>query len=158
MPLTPADRDLAQDMAKFYADPLGWVMYAFPWGCPGLLAKHEGPDIWQREFLTDLGAEVLARNFDGHNPVNPIRMTRASGHGIGKSTMSAWLALWIMSTRPRAKGTVTANTAHQLQTKTWSALQYWCKLAITRHWFEITTEKDVRQRPEGILVRLGRVP
>ncbi len=28
--ITPADRDLTNDMAKFYADPLGWVMYAFP--------------------------------------------------------------------------------------------------------------------------------
>ncbi len=65
----------------------------------------------------------------------------ASGHGIGKSTLSAWLTLWIMSTRPRAKGTITANTGHQLATKTWAALQHWHKLAITRHWFECTTEK-----------------
>ena len=138
--LSETDRELARDMAKFYFDPLGWVMYAFPWGS-GLLAQHAGPDTWQQEFLTELGAEVQARNFDGHTPVNPIRMTRASGHGIGKSTTSAWIALWIMSTRPRAKGTVTANTAYQLSTKTWAALQYWHKLSITRHWFEISTEK-----------------
>lgn len=139
--LTPADRDLAHDMARFYADPLGFVMYAFPWGSPGLLAKHPGPDSWQQEFLTELGAEVKARGFDGHTPVNPIRMTRASGHGIGKSTVSAWLTLWIMSTRPRAKGTITANTAFQLSSKTWSQLQTWHKLCLTRHWFEISTEK-----------------
>jgi len=139
--LTPADRNLTNDMARFYADPLGFVMYAFPWGCPGLLSKHEGPDTWQRDFLTELGAEVKARGFDGHTPVNPIRMTRASGHGIGKSTMSAWVTLWVMSTRPRAKGTVTANTSAQLQTKTWAQLQHWHKLAITRHWFECSTEK-----------------
>ena len=29
--LTPSDRELAHDMARFYADPLGFVMYAFPW-------------------------------------------------------------------------------------------------------------------------------
>jgi hypothetical protein len=139
--LTPADRDLAQDMARFYADPLGFVMYAFPWGRPGLLANHDGPDTWQIDFLTELGGEVKARNFDGHTPVNPIRMAAASGHGIGKSTLSAWLTLWIMSTRPRSKGTITANTGAQLQTKTWAQLQYWLKLAITRHWFEISTER-----------------
>ena len=138
--LTPSDRDLAHDMAKFYSDPLGWVMYAFPWK-RGLLQNHDGPDDWQRDFLTQLGAEVKARNFDGHTPADPIRMTRASGHGIGKSTLSAWLTLWIMSTRPRSKGTITANTGHQLATKTWAALQHWHKLAITRHWFECTTEK-----------------
>ena len=46
-----------------------------------------------------------------------------------------------MSTRPRCKGTVTANTGHQLKTKTWAQIQYWHKLSITRHWFEITTEQ-----------------
>jgi hypothetical protein len=139
--LTPADRELAKDMARWYADPLGFVMYAFPWKRPGLLAKYDGPDDWQRDFLIQLGAEVKVRAFDGHTPVNPIRMTRASGHGIGKSTLSAWITLWIMSTRPRSKGTVTANTAYQLSTKTWAQLQYWLKLCITRHWFEISTEK-----------------
>ena len=120
--LTPADRASAHDMARFYADPLGFVTYAFPWSSPGLLAKHDGPDLWQKDFLTDLGAEVKARAFDGPTPVNPILDTVASGHGVGKSTLSAWLTLWIMSTRPRAKGTITANTAHQLQTETWAQL------------------------------------
>jgi len=82
-------------MARFYADPLGFERYVFPWG-RDLLAHHPGPDTWQEEFLTGLGAEVAARNFDGSTPVAPIPMTRASGHGIGKSTMSAWLALWII--------------------------------------------------------------
>jgi len=139
--LTAADRELSRDMARFYDDPLGFVKYVFPWGRPGLLAKHTGPDSWQEEFLADLGAEIKARKFDGHTAVSPIRMAVASGHGIGKSTVSAWLAHWIMSTRPRAKGTMTANTAAQLQNKTWAQLQYWHKLSITRHWFEISTEK-----------------
>jgi len=127
-------------MSAFYADPLGFVRFAFPWG-RGLLAKHSGPDAWQEQFLKELGEEIRDRKFDGHIPVMPIRMTRASGHGIGKSAMSAWLTLWIMSTRPRSRGTITANTAVQLQTKTWAQLQYWHKLCMTRHWFEISTEK-----------------
>jgi hypothetical protein len=140
MMITQADRDLALDMARFHDDPLGFVMYAFPWG-KGLLANHSGPDTWQISFLEEVGKAVKERAFDGHTPVDPIREAVASGHGIGKSTMSAWLTLWIMSTRPRARGTITANTAYQLQTKTWAALQHWHKLCITRHWFEITTEK-----------------
>jgi hypothetical protein len=43
-----------------------------------------------------------------------------------------------MSTRPRAKGTVTANTFTQLDTKTWAAIQTWARLLINRHWFTIT--------------------
>src|SRR5215831_2461581 len=139
--LTDSDRQLVEDTAQFYADPAGFVTYAFPWGQPGLLSRHEGPDAWQLEFLADLGADVKARKFDGHTPVNPVRMAVASGHGVGKSTMSAWVTLWIMSTRPRSKGTITANTASQLATKTWAQLQHWLKLCVTRHWFEISTER-----------------
>ena len=51
-------------------------------------------------------------------------MATASGHGIGKSTLVAWIVawivVWIMSTRPHCQGTVTANTFTQLQTKTWA--------------------------------------
>jgi hypothetical protein len=133
-------RELAEEMGRFYAGPLGWVKYSFPWGS-GTLSQHPGPDTWQAEFLANLGKEVKLRKFDGHTPVAPIRMTVASGHGIRKSTLSAWLALWIMSTRPRSKGTITANTAAQLSTKTWSQLQHWHKLCITRPWFECSTEK-----------------
>src|SRR5215472_4492481 len=46
-----------------------------------------------------------------------------------------------MSTGPRSKGTISAVTASQLSSKTWAALQYWLKLCVTRHWFEISTEK-----------------
>ncbi len=119
-----ADLELAGEIAAFYADPLGFVLFAYPWGEPGgPLADEEGPDEWQTEFLKDLGAELRKRGFDGVNAVEPIRMAVASGHGIGKSTLIAWVADWIMSTRPYARGTITANTVKQLETKTWAAVQ-----------------------------------
>jgi hypothetical protein len=43
-----------------------------------------------------------------------------------------------MSTRPRSRGTVTANTFSQLSTKTWAAIQHWSRLLINRHWFQVT--------------------
>ena len=124
-------------MAEFYADPLGFVLFAYPWGQPGPLEAESGPDDNQREFLTSLGEEVLARRFDGSTPVLPIQMAETSGHGTGKSAMGAWLADWILSTRPNSMGTVTAGTAKQLDERTWAAIQYWTKLCITAHWFEI---------------------
>ena len=37
-------------------DPLGYVMYAFPWGVPGTaLADEQGPEPWQREILRTAG-------------------------------------------------------------------------------------------------------
>jgi hypothetical protein len=50
--------------------------------------------------------------------------------------MVAWLVNWIMVTRPRSIGTVTANTFTQLETKTWAAIQRWSKLSIFADWFE----------------------
>jgi len=138
---TPSpELQLADDIARFYADPLGFVKYAYPWGAPGLLEKHDGPDRWQSEFLIELGKQVQERNFDGVHPVAPIRMDVVSGHGIGKSVLCAWITHWIMSTRPRCRGTITANTFSQLSTKTWAAVQSWARLLINKHWFSLTGE------------------
>jgi hypothetical protein len=133
--------DLADFVAQFYDDPLGFVLAAYPWQEPGPLADFDGPDQWQREFLAWLGAEIRARKFDGQHAVEPIRAAVSSGHGIGKSTLQAWLVDWITATRPYCRGTVTANTSTQLDTKTWAAIIYWKKLSITAHWYEINTQR-----------------
>jgi hypothetical protein len=149
-----ANKLLSEDMARFYADPLGFVMYAYDWGGDSALqivelqppyshrfnSKH-GPDVWACEFLDEIGAEVKQRGFDGVKAVDAIRNATASGHGIGKSAMTAWLVDWIMSTRPHAKGIITANTAEQLSSKTWAEIAKWTRKCITGHWFEITTGK-----------------
>jgi hypothetical protein len=131
------DLELADEVSKFYADPLGFVLFAYPWGEPGPLESEIGPDDNQREFLMSLGEEIKARKFDGSNPVMPIQMAESSGHGTGKSAMGGWLTDWIMSTRPHSTGTVTAGTYKQLEEKTWAAILYWSKLCITAHWFDI---------------------
>jgi hypothetical protein len=128
---------LADEVAKYYADPLGFVLMAYPWGQTGELEREDGPDDNQREFLNSLGSEVKARKFDGSEPVMPIQMSETSGHGTGKSAMGAWITNWIMSTRPHSMGTVTAGTYKQLEEKTWAAIQRWSKLCITSHWFDI---------------------
>ena len=146
--MSEADGLLKDDMVQFYDDPLGFIMYAFPWDTDPTIQlvrlKPEyamrfgceyGVDEWACEWLDALGAEVKDRAFDGRNAVDPIQFSTASGHGIGKSTLTALLILWIMSTRPHAKGIVTANTAEQLRTKTWAELGKWWKRCITQHWF-----------------------
>lgn len=136
----PIELELADQVAEFYADPLGFVKFAYPWGEPGPLERYSGPDEWQCDFLTELGELVRARKFDGRTPVLPIRMSTASGHGIGKSVLVAFLVGWLMSTRPNCKGTVTANTYQQLSVRTWATIQTWMKRCITAHWFEITSQ------------------
>lgn len=131
---------LIEDIAGFYDDPLGFVMYAYRWG-HGDLAGFSGPDDWQRAFLSDLGKDVRARCFDGKAPVQAVRYAVASGHGIGKSALVAWLVNWIMSTRPHCKGVVTANTAPQLESKTWAEIIKWTKRSITADWFAFGSTK-----------------
>jgi hypothetical protein len=153
MPATAAasyEQLLVEEVATYYADPLGFVLAMFPWGEPGQLEHDQGPDTWQREFLAWLGEQVKANKFDGHSPVAPLRAGASSGHGIGKSVLVALVTLWIMSTRPHAQGTITANTITQLKTKTWAALRRWTKLCKTGHWFEINAERMYhKQFPES---------
>lgn len=148
------DQRLAEEMVKCYADPLRFVMLAFPWDTDPALQlvklpepwsfiynSEYGPDAWACELLDSIGAAVRERGFDGVNAVDPIQFAVSSGHGIGKSAMAAWLVLWIMSTRAFSKGVVTANTGEQLATKTWSGVASWLSRCVTGHWFTITTGK-----------------
>lgn len=158
------DIELAQQISEFYGDPLGHVMFSYPWdslsaiqlvpwgeerrtkGFEPLPAKYRdkynveyGPDLWACEFLEEWGNEIAARGFNGKDAVPAIRFTVASGHGIGKSVMVAWIIKFILDTRPYSRITVTANTDIQLRTKTWATLEFWHNISATRHWFELST-------------------
>ena len=130
------DMRLADEMAACYADPLRHVMVSYPWDS-GPLAGFKGPDKWQVEFLEDVGQQVLERGFNGVTPVPPQMHSTASGHGIGKSAIVAWLIRWILDTRPDSKGVVTANTVEQLRTKTWAELAKWHRMSLTNHWYRL---------------------
>ena len=145
------ENKLADDLSYFYADPLGFVMYAYPWDTEPSIQMVDlkepwslrfdskyGPDRWACELLDRIGRQVLERGFDGRNAVKAIQEAVASGHGIGKSAMTGWIVDWIMSTRPYAQGTVTANTSTQLETKTWAQIAKWTKMCITAHWFNLS--------------------
>lgn len=150
MPETYPPDKLAEQVEKFKLDPLGFVFWAYPWGEPGELEHEDGPDNNQVEFLRSLRNEIQTRNFNGIDPVMPVRMAEASGHGTGKSAMGAWLCNWIMSTRPFSMGTVTAGTAQQLESRTWSAIQRWTRLCITKDWFDVyQTSVKVKHAPEA---------
>ena len=53
------DREAADLMASCAADPLRFVLAAFPWG-EGELAGHDGPDRWQRDILAAVRDRRLA--------------------------------------------------------------------------------------------------
>lgn len=136
MALTPVqERTLAEALARFVHDPLGCVMFLFPWGQPGTpLADHKGPREWQRKLLASLGEQLRAKKGDRNRL---IQEAVASGHGIGKSAFIAMLMAWAMSTMGDTKGIITAGTEAQLKTKTWPEITKWFRMMLNAHWFTV---------------------
>jgi len=113
-------RILLPDIAD---DPEAFVMYAFPWGKKGTpLERHSGPRTWQRkvlvamrEFIVEMQAHDYVR---AEEKLEVFRKAIASGRGIGKSALIAWIIYWFMSTRIGGTCIVSANTETQLRTVT----------------------------------------
>jgi hypothetical protein len=97
------------------------------------LKDETGPDLWQAEYLAELGEAVKTGQH--------VFKATASGHGIGKTALVAWIVHWFESTRPHNQAVVTANTGEQLLNKTWRELAKWHSLSINRDWFEWTATK-----------------
>ena len=118
-------------------DPLNFVRFIFPWGKEGTPLEHfSGPRKWQEKILRDISIHIQ-RNQSVDMP-EMFRMAVASGRGIGKSALVAWIILWMLSTRLGATIIVTANTEQQLRSRTWAELGKWLTLAINSHWFAKT--------------------
>lgn len=116
MPRDTPPATVPEFLAELIHDPLAFVRAAFSWG-EGELAGESGPDDWQTELLAELGK--LSASGD------PVRLAVASGHGVGKTALVAWVILWATLTRPNLAGVVTANTQNQLSGKTWAELARW---------------------------------
>ena len=85
------DEGLVHWLASVSNDPYAYVMGAFPWGEPGTrLEKFSGPETWQEEKLK-LVRDLLAT---GMAASTAIQIATASGHGVGKSALVAWLIKW----------------------------------------------------------------
>lgn len=92
------------------------VMGYLPAGVPNPDKKRQ-LEGWQDKYLRDffLDAEGLLTD----SPRHSVR----SGHGIGKSTVIAVLALWFPLTHYDSKTVITANSQDQLKTNNWPELR-----------------------------------
>lgn len=135
---TALDIQLVEDISLFFNDPERFVRYNFPWGVAGTpLAGESGPDAWQCEVMGEIRTALLG----GADAQTAIQLAVASGHGIGKTGLVAWLILWFLSTRDFPQVVVTANTGTQLSTKTWRELSKWHKLSLNKDWFTWSATK-----------------
>lgn len=124
---------IADDCARFFNDPYGFVMWCFDWG-HGELEGQTGPDMWQEEQLRRIGQKLEA----GADRGVVIQEAMSSGHGVGKSAEVGWIILWGESTDVDCMGVVTANTETQLKTKTWANLAKWYRLSLVKSLFTLT--------------------
>lgn len=144
------ERQLVEDIGGFTHDPLGFVLYAFPWGEPGPLEEFEGPLEWQADLLKAIRDGLITAQ-------DAIQIAVASGHGIGKSAFVSMIICWAMATCPNTRGVVTAGTEGQLSTKTQPEVAKWARMMICAHWFECTATKIyAKDHPESW--RLDFVP
>lgn len=102
------------------------------------------PDLWQAQVMEDVA-----------NGVRGISIR--SGHGVGKTTVFAWLMIWFITTRVPSKVQVTAPTAAQLydalfaETKTW--IRHLPEWLCAR--FEVKADRiELRAAPDEVFISL----
>lgn len=142
MSLDEAKEKLVKLARKWQKDPLEFVRKAFPWGV-GTLSGMKGPDDWQTDALTEMRDHIRA----GKSFNEVFRYAVASGNGIGKSCLVAWICLWAISTMADTRGVVTANTDTQLRTKTFAELAKWSNLCVFRPWFDMSATSITSRQP-----------
>ena len=93
--------------------------------CPGV-------EPWQHNALVDVGKglkDVAIR----------------SGHGVGKTTLFAWLVLWVICTKHEARVPVVSNSQDQLRQTIWPEIRKWrLKLPKEMQDFVDVQEESVR--------------
>ena len=123
---------IADDIGQYAYDPVGFVYHAYDWG-EGDLAGETGPRKWQLAVLEEI-REHLSNPETRHTP---CQIAISSGHDVGKSALVAWITNWALSTFEGARGTITANTKTQLDTKTQPEISKWFRLAINADWWQV---------------------
>jgi len=126
------DDQIIQLAASCRFDPERWARRAWDWG-HGELAEYDGPREWQSD-INRVIAEHLA---NVETRYQPLRISVASGHGIGKSAEMGMLSNWAMSCWADARIVTTANTEGQLRTKTAPEIGKWFRSSLTGHWFDV---------------------
>jgi len=126
------EASLRSVLTDYASDPVGFVR--------DVLGAE--PDEWQAKVMTD-----VARG--------ERRISVRAGHGVGKSTFVAWLAIWHMVAKYPQKCVMTAPTAGQLFDALFAEIKLWINRlpAPIRALFETTSEKvTLKAAPEASFI------
>jgi hypothetical protein len=138
-------REFCAEVMRYQHNPLGFVRVIYPWG-QGTLQDSAGPRDWHVDVLTDIGTR-LRRGLEPGAAMMPVLKAVGSGHGIGKSSLLAWLGWWALSTCPHTKVRTTANTKTQLVSTSVPEAAKWAALARNRDWFKVDGTQIVASDP-----------
>jgi hypothetical protein len=133
------DLSLTDAVALTWNDPLAFVYLNWEWGV-GPLAGQDGPDKWQIDVLNTIAKHIE----QGGNAAEGLQIAVASGHGIGKTALIAWIVIWFIAVHPNPQIIVTANTMRQLSGKTWREVAKWNKVGRCNSWFKWTATQFYR--------------
>lgn len=106
--------DQVDELLACTNDPLSFVEKAFP---------DVVLEDWQRQVLSHIGLQ-LSEN-QRLSSFKAIMCAVASGNGVGKTALLAWLILWALTTFEDCIGVVTAGSEGQLRTRLWGELSKW---------------------------------
>jgi hypothetical protein len=126
----PPEVELGKAMGEFGFSPRSHALFSYPWETEAL--PYSGLRTWQEDVMLEI-EEHLTSPRTRHQP---LRIARASGHGIGKSACMAMVNKWALDTMSDTRCVITANTENQLLTKTSPEMAKWNRLALTSHWFK----------------------
>lgn len=98
----------------------------------------DNPNDWIRDIIEKEPDEWQAEAFDELLKFHYVSVR--SGHGVGKTTLLAWIISYFLSTRFRVKIVCTANTDEQLHDILWAECKDWIdaskSLSSTLKWTE----------------------
>jgi phage terminase large subunit len=103
--------DVFEQFARFRDDPVGLVRHC--WGDVSARRRSDG-SRYQEEFIASVAAHP--------------RNTLVSGHGVGKSTIIAWLVIWFLVTRPMSRVVIVAPEFNrQLRAVVFAEIRKWVR-------------------------------
>jgi phage terminase large subunit len=146
--------DWRETVERWRLSPFHFVIEAFfklnendwhPWrpGTPRPDRSPPGPEYWQGEFLKDVGKAI----HEGKR-----KFSVRAGHGVGKSTVEAWLIIWFVLFHRGLKCPVTANSQDQLRDVVWAEIALWVRELppFLRELIDVSAERVcIKSDPEG---------
>ena len=137
---------LKQYLLKWRSSPIAFIEDMW-----GITPQFDNKLFVKGEHLSKQQYEILMAVEKAIKGEAPKRISISSGHGIGKSTVMAWLLIWYLFCFKESQVGATAPTTEQMHDVLWKEVNKWLKLlpAPVKEKFEWSaTHVRIKERPE----------